>query len=1224
MTKKLLLMASLVILVSLMVALPCHAMRGTKADINDAARSYQIDRFNLTGEYEFVGKVGPVPQSTRIPRTNPLRRTVGTATSPDAGIGVGVSIDLTFDDMQYGFPIGRYISHYWNGEIGTSAQAGVHFVYESVIDTVDGDPHASPILTGYNVYDAAVTSNNWPRGQDGGCDLQSTDEFGYGKWANMAVLGNTNVVIAATSRFFSSLGDDFIGDNMFYFQGAPFNCVYDPRSGINTTFIDTTVYRVHFGTPDDGHYSEQPEITTQFDGANTITHAILAESEPVYGPASNDYVTGNAYLIFTYYRKVGDASGDGSWSSGVVLDSIMQVYSTNGVTLAASPVSGKVCISYSNPGYYGNLLNNEYDTDVFYKESTDYGLTWNPKVNVTTYQNAIGGDPNHFKAWVESPALYDSNDDLHIIWTGTGTSADPYFDGFNWNDFDTDIFHWSRNTGNIIRMARGTYLNDDYLTGSINTLHCGFGGQYSGYIAFIWISECDGKLYIVWNQMQEWVNHGDYTIQPELMEDCAVRVERIAAANWEVMMSVAQMSTPDLWDPARSISATHTPRCGLAEWDDSEGPCGNEYKPAVEAYALDETGLSLTWPVDAVVDLTPEGEPPYDGGWYLNLEYMDDQIPGGFVQDTRGGNEYGLFNSEKWVRLACVEPVEASLIDARPSSIIWPEWVELGQANAIQATVTNEGNVTLNVTEIGFVETSGSGWLSVSESPTPTVPFQVTAGVNNTANFNININASGLSTNTWLDGEIWLLSDAFNKDSLSIPIHVLAAVEVEPVLWDTVMTHANMFDVYFPPEGECVALAVGNSGDLGWGAGSSGLVNLDYVEAETECGERDRDGYYLMGSTAFTILADASDGTNAMLTQSTNDANQGDATGWDPIGTKGSITGGLGTGGNGNDYDSVYTGVFVNRDTTIAMERTVYGPRSADPTNDIINFVIVNTKVYSGDGAAHNHVTIGNVCDWDVPADEVPENMSGKNSSFVYMQGTDTVGSVNCQPNVNRYATEAFGGGYTSAEWQANDCVNGSDYFGFKAYNQLLMEDTTNTRGGVPLNPSQPMVDLWWDSVLVSGLNAKEPAGEESDQAIWFTYVHDYDLGATDTLNYWTVLTTVRNGTLSDLEAQVSYAKVWYTETIRGCSAGCCVGRVGDANGSGVDEPTIGDVSVMIDAKFITGSCAGILECLDESDINQSGPPNAATCADVTIGDISILIDYLFITGPSLGLNACF
>ncbi len=84
----------------------------------------------------------------------------------------------------------------------------------------------------------------------------------------------------------------------------------------------------------------------------------------------------------------------------------------------------------------------------------------------------------------------------------------------------------------------------------------------------------------------------------------------------------------------------------------------------------------------------------------------------------------------------------------------------------------------------------------------------------------------------------------------------------------------------------------------------------------------------------------------------------------------------------------------------------------------------------------------------------------------------------------------------------------------------------------------------------------------------------------------------------------------------------CCSLRVGDANGLGGDEPTIGDISVMIDAKFITGSCEGILECFAEADINQSGGLYP-TCDDITIGDISTLIDYLFITGPSLYLPDC-
>ena len=88
------------------------------------------------------------------------------------------------------------------------------------------------------------------------------------------------------------------------------------------------------------------------------------------------------------------------------------------------------------------------------------------------------------------------------------------------------------------------------------------------------------------------------------------------------------------------------------------------------------------------------------------------------------------------------------------------------------------------------------------------------------------------------------------------------------------------------------------------------------------------------------------------------------------------------------------------------------------------------------------------------------------------------------------------------------------------------------------------------------------------------------------------------------------------------CDPFCCVGRVGDCNILGGDEPSIGDVSVMIDAKFITGTCDGILACLAEADVNQSGGTDP-TCGDISIGDISTLIDYLFITGESLGLAEC-
>ena len=76
----------------------------------------------------------------------------------------------------------------------------------------------------------------------------------------------------------------------------------------------------------------------------------------------------------------------------------------------------------------------------------------------------------------------------------------------------------------------------------------------------------------------------------------------------------------------------------------------------------------------------------------------------------------------------------------------------------------------------------------------------------------------------------------------------------------------------------------------------------------------------------------------------------------------------------------------------------------------------------------------------------------------------------------------------------------------------------------------------------------------------------------------------------------------------------CCTGIVGNANGSEEDEPTIGDVSLLIDMLFISGTQP---DCLPEADVNQSGGANPVP-ADVTIGDISMLIDHLFISGTPL------
>ncbi len=79
----------------------------------------------------------------------------------------------------------------------------------------------------------------------------------------------------------------------------------------------------------------------------------------------------------------------------------------------------------------------------------------------------------------------------------------------------------------------------------------------------------------------------------------------------------------------------------------------------------------------------------------------------------------------------------------------------------------------------------------------------------------------------------------------------------------------------------------------------------------------------------------------------------------------------------------------------------------------------------------------------------------------------------------------------------------------------------------------------------------------------------------------------------------------------------CCIGRVGNANGSPGDDPTVSDIMTLVDHLMVSNRP---LWCAAEGDINQSGGanPRQGPGGDITIADISMLIDYLFVSGRPL------
>jgi len=97
----------------------------------------------------------------------------------------------------------------------------------------------------------------------------------------------------------------------------------------------------------------------------------------------------------------------------------------------------------------------------------------------------------------------------------------------------------------------------------------------------------------------------------------------------------------------------------------------------------------------------------------------------------------------------------------------------------------------------------------------------------------------------------------------------------------------------------------------------------------------------------------------------------------------------------------------------------------------------------------------------------------------------------------------------------------------------------------------------------------------------------------------------------------------------------CCQGKVGDANGDGGEEPTIGDISWIILLLYVHDGCFPLDwpdgYCLPEADVDQSGGCDPVLKDDITISDASILVDYLYVGGPydpvfnpeGVQLNAC-
>lgn len=263
-------------------------------------------------------------------------------------------------------------------------------------------------------------------------------------------------------------------------------------------------------------------IFTNFPGENVIDGATAIW--PYVTVDRND----NIHTVISHPDELGDAFGyvnstDGgaTWSRPVTVDTILTI---SPVT-ASSPVSDKVAIVYTHD--VDSWLRN----NVYYIESED-GLTWdmdNGKINITDYDTN-----DSLFAWDDIDAVYDYNDNLHIIWNAWWSvlPSSVYYPVW--------LYHYDTGSETITLMAE----SDTPDFGNCDS------GNWNMPIAkmSLGVHEASNALFSV------------YTFFPE--DDCAQSLK----SNGELYMQYSADGGAS-WSEPENMTNSHTPGCPSGECD---------------------------------------------------------------------------------------------------------------------------------------------------------------------------------------------------------------------------------------------------------------------------------------------------------------------------------------------------------------------------------------------------------------------------------------------------------------------------------------------------------------------------------------------------------------------------------------------------------------------------------------------------------------------------------
>ncbi len=1048
---------------------------------------------------------------------------LGMATSSNSP---GVVIGYTWYESQHNGTMGRMIEFH-----DSDSLAAVHMSWMYM-------PGRAWVNRAYKYNSYDLTNQEW-----GGSDIIQ-DDSGYGGYVSISVTNDNRAVVGGHDR---ELGGEY--SPHYYFDVAPLNAFWGYDILVPPELQD-------YGGPE---YQSAiwPKARFIETATDTFLHIFAQVSNPDAGDPQAIY----------YFRRTGAEDNPAAvWDDPpFIVDTIYDISQD----IAADEAGGKVALVWTAnlpcetgvPGPSGDEIDcggsysrfRQWDNDVWYAISSNNGASFAPAVNVTNYADGEL-EVDEYRPYTDMSALIDQAGNLHIVWGGSRWPTTAYSEndaGF----YAGRVFHWSENQPYV-----RTVHNADWDQTQCN------GGDWNLNAAKMSISECRGKLYVLFTQFNDIPNGVENDCSDESSPGSS------GGANGELYLTVSGDGGLT-WDLARNITNTRTPGCDSV--GGSGGPCESEHWASMSRY-----GTNIGDPSDQnIATVIPDGG--FDPGYYLDVQYILDYSAGAIVRNSGFWQQADV----RWFRMACVDEVWGIPPYPLPS-LTWPTNTPQCEEYSVVYNLENNGNTDLYYSFTIEEDNGPTGWLYQTPPSSGTIPF----GLNNTQEFTITVNKDNIVCNPFendrLIGRIILVSDfPTSPDTIHVDAMVLGIPPVYDI--DTINT-------------SCLSLICRNNGS--YGNQGDGKVNMDYVN-HGDC-----------DTLADVYIYDASpvlgwvDGSDTNMHWSVFGTYWADSIGFYSIDQVDKYT--------ENNFEIAKT-TFGLLDSSITMEKTYYAPQ--DP--DSCNYIIQHLRVWSNDLADHNNLIIGEVIDWDIPSDSGFRNGTGfsayEDLMAIWQFGADyddtTSYNEPCYPLTNdtRYGGMAFLSMY---KWDGSSNTLVTDNEGRPFHNAYTVDNPTyvfsNDNGFDITELCSLMTNNFGFSTYSSGV----PESTYADLHSTMTFVDEYDLLVGETLNVWfTTFTTPIGSDISDLGTIIEKSRESFCEKLMPGGlvtippvCGCCVLR-GDVAIPKDGDVLVNDIVWLVDYLFKGGIAP---DCLDEGD--------CAVPLDgiILVNDIVYLVDYIFKGGP--------